>query len=578
MSRAPDCGLLFTVALLLVVMTGVMEGSYAGPRPSGSLVATRSEVIATQGMAATSHPLASQVALDILKRGGTAVDAAIAANATIGLMEPTGNGVGGDLFAIVWDAKTQKLYGLNASGRSPQSLTLAKLREELRKLNSKTIPPRGPLPVSVPGTVDGWFELHGKFGKLPMKDLLQPAIAYARNGFPVTEVIAEGWALNVKVLKDYPNYAQTYMPNGRAPAKGEIFRNPLLANTLNAIAEGGRDAFYKGDIARRIEKYMKANGGYLTAADLAAHRSEWVAPVSTNYRGYDVWELPPNNQGVAALQMLNILEAYDIKSMGFGSPEYLHLFVEAKKLAFEDRAHYYADPEFAKIPLKTLVSKEYAATRRALIKPDKAALEYPVDNKALDHGDTIYMTVADAAGNMVSLIQSNYRGMGSGMTPDGCGFVLQDRGELFSLKDGHANVYAPGKRPFHTIIPAFVTRDGKPWLSFGVMGGSMQPQGHVQVLINMIDFGMNLQEAGDAPRVRHDGSSEPTDEVMRDGGKVILEAGYSPEAVKALEARGHKVTVKNDGDFGGYQAIRRDANGVYFGASESRKDGAAQGY
>jgi len=554
-----------------------MEGSYAGPRPSGSLVATRSEVIATQGMAATSHPLASQVALDILKRGGTAVDAAIAANATIGLMEPTGNGVGGDLFAIVWDAKTQKLYGLNASGRSPQSLSLAKLREELRKLDRNTIPPRGPLPVSVPGAVDGWFELHGKFGKLPMKDLLQPAISYARNGFPLTEVIAEGWALNAKVLKDYPNYAQTYMPNGRAPAKGEIFRNPLLANTLSAIAEGGRDAFYKGDIARRIEKYMKANGGYLTAADMAAHRSEWVQPASTNYRGYDVWELPPNTQGVAALQMLNILEAYDLKSMGFGSPEYLHLFVEAKKLAFEDRARYYADPEFTKIPLQTLLSKDYADRRRALIKLDRAALEYP-DDKALEHGDTIYMTVADAAGNMVSLIQSNYRGMGSGMTPDDCGFILQDRGELFSLKDGHANVYAPGKRPFHTIIPAFVTRGGKPWLSFGVMGGSMQPQGHVQVLINMIDFGMNLQEAGDAPRVRHDGSSEPTDEVMRDGGKVILEAGYAPEAVKALQARGHRVTVANDGDFGGYQAIRRDENGVYFGASESRKDGAAQGY
>jgi gamma-glutamyltranspeptidase / glutathione hydrolase len=561
----------------------VMEGSYAGPRPSGSLVAMRSEVIATQGMAATSHPLASQVALDVLKRGGTAVDAAIAANATLGLMEPTGNGVGGDLFAIVWDAKTQKLYGLNASGRSPQSLTLAKLREELRKLNRSNIPPRGPLPVSVPGAVDGWFELHGKFGKLPMKDLLQPAISYARNGFPVTEVIAEGWALNAKALKDYPNFAETYMPNGRAPAKGEIFRNPLLANTLSAIAEGGRDAFYKGDIARRIEKYMKANGGYLTAADMAAHHSEWVEPVSTNYRGYDVWELPPNTQGIAALQMLNILEAYDLKSMGFGSAEYLHLFVEAKKLAFEDRARYYADPEFAKIPLKTLLSKEYAAKRRALINLDKAALEYPVDPSlknpgALDHGDTIYMTVADAAGNMVSLIQSNYRGMGSGMTPDDCGFVLQDRGELFSLKDGHSNVYAPGKRPFHTIIPAFVTRAGKPWLSFGVMGGSMQPQGHVQVLVNMIDFGMNLQEAGDAPRVRHDGSSEPTDEVMRDGGKVVLETGYSPEVVKALQARGHKVTVENDGDFGGYQAIRRDPNGVYFGASESRKDGAAQGY
>ena len=555
----------------------VMEGSYAGPRPSGSLVPTRSEVIATQGMAATSHPLVSQVALDVLKRGGTAVDAAIAANATIGLMEPTGNGVGGDLFAIVWDAKTQKLYGLNASGRSPQSLTLAKLREELRKLNSTTSPPRGPLPVSVPGTVDGWFELHAKFGKLPMKELLAPAIAYARNGFPVTEVIAEGWALNAKSLKDYPNFADVYMPNGRTPQKGEIFRNPQLADTLAKIAEGGRDAFYKGDIAQRVEKYMKANGGYLTAADFAAHRSEWVEPVSTNYRGYDVWELPPNTQGIAALQMLNILEAYDIKSMGFGSADYLHLFIEAKKVVFEDRARYYADPEFAKIPLKTLLSKDYAAKRRALINRDKAALEYPVDNKALDHGDTIYMTVADSAGNMVSLIQSNYRGMGSGMTPDGCGFILQDRGELFSLKDGHANVYAPGKRPFHTIIPAFVTKGGKPWLSFGVMGGSMQPQGHVEVLVNMIDFGMNLQEAGDAPRARHEGSSEPTDEVMRDGGEVILEAGFAPEVVKALQARGHKVTVDNDGGFGGYQAIKRE-NGVYFGASESRKDGAAQGY
>jgi gamma-glutamyltranspeptidase/glutathione hydrolase len=549
----------------------------AGPRPSGSMIATRSEVIATQGMAATSHPLVSQVALDVLKRGGTAVDAAIAANATIGLMEPTGNGIGGDLFAIVWDAKSKKLYGLNASGRSPKALTLAKLRDELRKLNRSTIPPRGPLPVSVPGTVDGWFELHGKFGKLPMKELLQPAIAYARNGFPVTEVIAEGWAANAKLLKDYPNFAETFMPNGRAPAKGEVFRNPLLANTLSAIADGGRDAFYKGDIAQRIEKYMKANGGYLTAADMAAHRSEWVEPASTNYRGYDVWELPPNTQGVAALQMLNILEAYDVRSMGFGSAEYLHLFVEAKKLAFEDRAKYYADPEFAKIPLKTLVSKDYAAKRRALINPAKAALEYPVD-KALEHGDTIYMTVADAAGNMVSLIQSNYRGMGSGMTPDGCGFIFQDRGELFSMKDGHANVYAPGKRPFHTIIPAFITRDGKPWLSFGVMGGSMQPQGHVQIVVNLIDFGMNLQEAGDVPRARHEGSSEPTDEVMRDGGEVILETGFSAETVKALQARGHKVTVDNDGGFGGYQAILRNDKGVYFGASESRKDGAAQGY
>jgi gamma-glutamyltranspeptidase/glutathione hydrolase len=575
-------GLILT-GMLAFVTTEAMSGSLPGPRPSGSRIPTRSEVIATHGMAATSHPLVSQVALDVLKRGGTAVDAAIAANATMGLMEPTGNGVGGDLFAIVWDAKSRKLYGLNGSGRSPRSLTLARLREELRKIHATHIPPRGPLPVSVPGTVDGWFELHRKFGKLPMKELLQPAISYARDGFPVTEVIAEGWAANARLLKQYPNYAQTFMPNGRAPAKGEVFRNPLLADTLTKIAEGGRDAFYKGDIAQRIEKYMRANGGYLTTEDLAAHHSEWVEPVSTNYRGYDVWELPPNTQGIAALEMLNILEPYDLKSMGFGSPDYLHLFIEAKKLAFEDRARFYADPQFAQIPLQTLVSKDYAAKRRALIKLDEAALEYPVDasvvnRKALDQGDTIYMSVADEAGNMVSLIQSNYRGMGSGMTPDGCGFILQDRGELFSLRDGHPNVYAPGKRPFHTIIPAFVTKDGKPWLSFGVMGGAMQPQGHVQILVNLIDFGMNLQEAGDVPRVRHDGSSEPTDEVMRDGGQVVLEVGFSPVTVKALQARGHKVKVQNDGDFGGYQAILRDEQGVYFGASESRKDGAAQGY
>src|SRR5687768_1547557 len=565
------------VTLLAALLAMTMEGGYAGPRPSGSLVPTRSEVIATHGMAATSHPLVSQIALDVLKRGGTAVDAAIAANAAIGLMEPTGNGVGGDLFAIVWDAKTKKLHGLNASGRSPKSLTLGKLKSELAKLEVKSIPPRGPLPVSVPGTVDGWFELHGRFGRIPMKELLQPAIDYARNGFPVTEVIAEGWARNAQLLKQYPNFAETFMPNGRAPAKGEVFRNPLLANTLAAIAAGGRDAFYKGDIAQRIEKYLRANGGYLTADDLASHASEWVEPASINYRGYDVWELPPNTQGIAALQMLNILEAYDLKSMGYGSAEYLHLFVEAKKLAFEDRARYDADPAFAKIPLQALLSKEYAARQRTLITP-KAAREYAPDPKALEQGDTIYMTVADAAGNMVSLIQSNYRGMGSGMTPDGCGFILQDRGELFSLTPGHANVYAPGKRPFHTIIPAFVTKDGKPWLSFGVMGGAMQPQGHVQIVVNLIDFGMNLQEAGDVPRVRHDGSSEPTGERMTDGGEIVLEQGHSADVVKALEARGHKVKVANDGDFGGYQAILRNADGVYFGASESRKDGAAQGY
>jgi gamma-glutamyltranspeptidase / glutathione hydrolase len=562
-------------ALAIVCLTTLVSTTgFAVDRPGGSPYATRSEVIASHGMAATSHPLATQIAIDILQRGGTAVDAAIAANAALGLMEPTGCGIGGDLFAIVWDAKTQKLHGLNASGRSPRALTL----EHFRKLGLTHIPAQGPLPVTVPGAVDGWFELHGRFGKLPMREVLRPAIDYARNGFPLTEVIAAGWKRNAEALQKWPGFAEIYMPGGRAPAKGEIFRNPALAATYEQIARGGRDAFYRGDIARRIEAYMREQGGFLRASDLAAHKSEWVEPVSTNYRGYDVWELPPNTQGIAALQILNILEAHDVRKMGFGSAEYLHLFIEAKKLAFEDRARFYADQEFASVPVARLISKEYAAKRRSLIK-DRAAAAYPVDESVLEQSDTIYLTVADSAGTMVSLIQSNYRGMGSGMTPGKLGFVLQDRGELFSLKDGHPNVYAPGKRPFHTIIPAFVTRGGKPWLSFGLMGGGMQPQGHVQVLVNMIDFGMNLQEAGDAPRARHDGSSEPTDEVMADGGTVILEPSFGPELAKQLEARGHTVKTGGGGDMGGYQAIRRDADaGVYAGASESRKDGHAAGY
>jgi gamma-glutamyltranspeptidase / glutathione hydrolase len=542
-------------------------------RPVGAKFATRSEVIARQGMAATSHPLATQIAVDILQRGGSAVDAAIAANAALGLMEPTGSGIGGDLFAIVWDAKAKKLHGLNGSGRSPRALTL----EHLRSLKLDKIPPHGPLPVSVPGAVDAWFELHGRFGRLPMTDVLAPAISYARDGFPLTEVIAHYWALNARRLEKFPGFAEIYMPGGRAPAKGDVFRNPLLADTYEKIARGGRDAFYRGEIAQRIDKYMRANGGFLRAEDLAAHRSEWVEPVSTSYRGHDVWELPPNGQGIAALQMLNILEGYDLAKLGPRSPEYLHLFLEAKKLAFEDRAHFYADPAFSAVPVKQLVSKEYAAKRRALIDPKRAARSFPVDAALLEDGDTIYLTTADRDGNMVSLIQSNYRGMGSGMTPDRLGFILQDRGEMFSLQEGHPNVYAPGKRPFHTIIPAFVTRNGEPWLSFGVMGGAMQPQGHVQVLVNVIDFGMNLQAAGDEPRVRHDGSSEPTDERMTDGGEVALEPDFGAEVARKLEALGHKVLVKDIGDFGGYQAIGR-RNGVYLGASESRKDGQAAGY
>jgi gamma-glutamyltranspeptidase/glutathione hydrolase len=562
------------LAAIIFVMTFPFL-TLADNRPVGKSFATRSEIIAQHGMAATSQPLATQVALDILKQGGNAVDAAIAANAVLGLVEPMSCGIGGDLFAIVWDVNSKKLHGLNASGRSPYSLTL----EEFEKQKLETIPEHGPLPVSVPGCVDGWFELHRKFGKLPMATILAPAIQYAKEGFPVTEVIASLWSTDSSPLTKWPGFKETYLPEGHTPTKGEIFHNPGLAKTLKSIADGGRDAFYKGEIAHTIDAYMKKQNGFLSYKDFAEHQSEWVDPISTNYRGYDIWELGPNTQGLAVLQMLNILEGYNIKSMGFGSQEYLHLFIEAKKLAFEDRAKFYADPAFNKIPIKELVSKEYAEKRRKLIDLKKAAKTYDAGNPALNQGDTIYMTVADQFGNMVSLIQSNYKGLGSGMTPDGLGFVLQNRGQLFSLKRDQFNTYAPHKRPFHTIIPGFVTKDGQPLISFGVMGGAMQPQGHVQVLVNMIDFGMNLQEAGDAPRAQHVLSSEPTGTVMKDGGEVCLEFGFHEETERGLLGMGHKIVRAAAPTYGGYQAIRYDAtNKVYFGASESRKDGQAAGY
>ena len=557
--------------LLLVFSLVSLQPLYAYDRITGEHFASRSEVIAQNGMVATSQPLATQVGLDVLKQGGNAIDAAIAANAMLGLVEPTGNGIGGDLFAIVWDAQSKKLYGLNASGRSPKTLTLDYFKEK----GMTSIPPFGPLPVSVPGAVDGWFELHGKFGSLPMANILAPTIEYAKQGFPVSELIAWYLERNAERIGHYKGFKETYMPNGQLPKKGEIFKNPDLAATLEKIATGGRDAFYKGDIARTIAAYMKEQGGFLSYEDLAEHTSEWIEPVSSNYRGYDVWELPPNGQGIAALQILNILEQYDIEGMGFGSKEYVHTFVEAKKLAFEDRAKYYADPAFNDIPVNWLISKEYAKQRRALINPDKAAKRY---DAGINDGDTIYLTTADKYGNMVSLIQSNYRGMGSGMTPDGLGFILQDRGEMFSLEEGHFNVLEPGKRPFHTIIPAFVTRNGKPWLSFGVMGGGTQPQMHAQIIVNLIDFGMNLQEAGDAPRMLHTGSSEPTGEKMTDGGYVSLENGYSARTRRDLIHMGH-VLREVSGSYGGYQAIMRDLKtGVYYGASETRKDGQAAGY
>src|SRR5438094_6339507 len=576
-------------------------------RITGRNFATRSEVLARHGMVCTSVPAATQVGLDILKRGGSAVDAAIAANATLGLMEPVSNGIGGDLFAIVYSAKENKLYGVNGSGRSPLGLSYEEMKAELDKLGRKTIPPRGMLPISVPGTVAAWSELHKKFGKLKLSDDLAPAAKYADEGFPVTELIAFYWHFGPEFYKDLPGaFLQTYTLDGkgRTPAKGDIFKNPALAKTLRLIGEKGRDAFYKGEIADKIDKFMQENGGFLRKADFEQHTSTWIDPVSTNYRGYDVFELPPNGQGIATLQILNILEGFDLRSMGRNSAETLHVMIEAKKIAWADRAKFYADSEFAKIPLAGLLSKEYAAERRKLIDPNRAAktveagvppanatISQPTrlslpdpaatpKRSPVDDGDTIYMCTADNEGNMVSLIQSNYRGMGSGIVVPGLGFMFQDRGERFSMEPDHANVYAPGKRPFHTIIPGFVMKDGKPWEAFGVMGGGMQPQGHVQVLTNQIDFGLNAQEAADASRWQHEGDNEPTGEKMTSGGYVEVESGIPYEIVRELEKRGHDVRF-DVGGYGGYQPIKvemHDGQRVYVGASESRKDGQAAGY
>lgn len=560
------------ILTVLVLSIFVSTATNGADRVTGEVFAMRSPVLATSAMAATSQPLATQVALDVMKNGGNAIDAAIAANALLGLVEPTGNGIGGDLFAIVWDAKTKKLYGLNASGRSPKSLSL----EWFAQNGHQSIPSHGPLPVTVPGAVDGWFMLHDRFGKKPINELLKPTIDYAREGFPVSQLIAYYWNRSIPLLERWPGFSEQFTIEGRAPAEGEIWKNPGLAKTLQSIADGGRDAFYKGDIAKTIANYMEKNGGFLSYEDLSSHTGNWVDPVSTNYRGFDVWELPPNGQGIAALQILNIIELFDISSMDHDSAEYVHLFTEVKKLVFEDRAKYYADSEFNKIPVTTLISKDYAQKRSGLLNLDRAANTYPA-GKLLEEGDTIYLTTADKEGNMVSLIQSNYRGMGSGMTPDGLGFVLQDRGEMFSLEEGHFNQFEGGKRPFHTIIPAFVTKGGLPWMSFGLMGGAMQPQGHAQIVINMIDFEMDIQAAGDAPRIHHTGSSEPTGEVMINGGILNLETGYSYETIRQLMRMGHEIQYAN-GPYGGYQAIHRAPNGVYWGATETRKDGHAAGY
>ena len=563
-----------TIFSFITFLLFFIHNSIAQDRITGESFATRSEVLAQNGIVATSHPLASQIGLDMLKKGGNAVDAAIAANAALGLMEPTGCGIGGDLFAIVWHGKTKKLYGLNASGRSPKKLSI----DYFEKQGMEKIPSHGPLPVSVPGAVDGWFELHEKFGSKPISEILAPAIDYAQKGFPLTELIS--WYMHRSIpffeSKGFPNIKDTYknQNGGKLPNEGELFKNKYLANTYKKIAEGGRDAFYKGEIAKTIAKFIEEQGGFLSAKDLSTHKSEWVEPVSINYRGYDVWELPPNGQGIAALQMLKILEGYNFSDIEFGSAEHLHLFTEAKKLAFEDRAKYYADMNFAQVPVEELLSDEYANERRELIGISAGA--YSAGE--ISAGETIYLTVADNEGTMVSLIQSNYRGMGSGMAPPKLGFMLQDRGELFSLKKDQANSFEPGKRPFHTIIPAFVTKDGKPFLSFGVMGGDFQPMGHSQIIMNLIDFGMNLQEAGDAPRWDHTGGASPTGKATTSTGLIRVESGIPYSTIRGLMDKGHKIGIAR-GVYGGYQAILWDEiNKVYRGASESRKDGQAVGY
>jgi len=509
--------------------------------------------------------------IDVLQAGGSAIDAALAANVMLSLVEPMSCGPGGDLFAIVWSEKDRKLFGLNASGRSPYDWTL----QQALDLGLKEIPVYHPLSWSVPGCVSGWAALHERFGKLKFARLLEPTIELARTGFPLSPIVAQSWLSAAS--PDHPGLKSTYLPEGQPMYCGTIFKNPGIASVFETLAKEGPQAFYQGDIAERIIKFSKAQGGRFSMRDFRDHKADWVEPVGTSYRGYDVWEIPPNGQGIATLQMLNLLEHFDIGSMPPNSAEHLHLFIEAKKLAFEDRAVYYADMDFAKVPLQQLISKDYAAERVKLIDPRRAADQVP-SGRLRGSSDTTYLTAADGEGNMISLIQSIYHGWGSGYVPDGLGFCLQNRGQLFALDPNHLNKLEPHKRPFHTIIPAFVTKAGRPVFSYGVMGGDFQPQGQVQVLMNLVDFGMSPQQAGEQPRIEHTESSTPTGTKMVSGGAVGFEQGISDEAKLKLAYMGHRVRP-NTGAWGGYQGIwRQDDPLRYFGGSDPRKDGCAMGY
>jgi gamma-glutamyltranspeptidase/glutathione hydrolase len=544
-------------------------------RPYTNIFSSRSVAFGTNGMVATSEPLATSAGINALKEGGTAIDAAIAANAMLGLVEPCSCGVGGDLFAIIWNPKSKKLEAINASGPSSNAIDIDRIANEY-----KILPQRGGVTVTVPGCVKGWEYLYQKFGKLDLKEIFKPSINYALDGFPVSETIAKQWALESNVLKTYPSFANTYLPNGSPPKAGTIYRNENLAKLYQVISSEGLSTFYNSDISKEIVKSVQKLNGYMTDDDLKRFSPDWIDPVSTKYRDYDVWEIGPNNQGLTVLQMLNILEFFDFhKFDGPSDPRYLHILIEAKRLAFEDRAKYYSDPKFNDLPIEHLISKGYAEDLAKKINPNKVLKIDPHSTDISYGGDTVYLTVADRDGLMVSLIQSNYRGFGSGVIVEKYGFGLQSRGELFSLNKNHANRIDKAKRPFHTIIPGFLTKGNVPLFSFGVMGADMQPQGHTQILVNLIDFGLNIQQCGDMPRVRHEGSSNPKGELSVSYGKSFSEFSLPKESLDYLLKLGHNIEYSNDGLFGGYQSIWRDPDSlVYSGASESRKDGLALGY
>jgi gamma-glutamyltranspeptidase/glutathione hydrolase len=559
---------------------------HAGDRVSGASFASRSAAMGRSGAAGTAHPLATLAAIETLKRGGSAIDGAIAANACLGFLEPTSSGIGGDCYAMIWDPKLSKVVSLAGSGRSPKALTLETVRSRAKK---GAIPPLGAISISVPGALDAWWTMHQRYGKLKWPELFEPAIHLCESGVPVPQVIGFYIKRNLAIftragsgVEETANAMHTYAPSGKAPNEGDVFRNPDLARTYRLIAEGGRDAYYDGPIAKTIEAYFKRIGGWMTQEDLREHHAEWLDPLVTSYRGVEVYGLAANTQGLATLQILNILENFDLRGMGFQSPASIHAQVEAKRLAYEDRARYYADPHFSKVPTEWLNSKSYASERAKLIRQD--AILTPVHpGEAPSHGDTTYFTVADAEGMMVSQIQSNFRGMGSGLVADGLGFMFQDRGELFSLVDGHPNLYQPGKRPFQTIIPGFATRNGQPWMSFGVMGGDMQPQGQAQIIINRVDYGLDIQAAGDSPRWHHEGSSQSMgedQEGLGPKGILRLETGVPEATRRALTELGWPMGG-SDGGYGRYECIEHRVSGserVYAAASEMRADGMALAY